>query len=217
MRKVFLPFLAMVIFAGLTVPLAAPALAAPGDHVNRQTIGKGANAAWNLYDEASGIQTDIQVFFTDDQDHHPPDKPEGAPYLYIYIYQYYVDPYVPIKDIWFDGEIAPEGVAVDRTLSNASLILSGLEGGQYDYESDSVSPISIELSLYWSGLGPISIDTWTSHMRYADGFSFYHSHGKSREANAQGTIVFGDTSVALDSPYWCNIQSGQTKIVNVSR
>jgi len=215
MKRVFMPFLAMAFSLSLVAFLAMPALAAPGDHTTRMTKGKGADAAWNLYDEASGIQTDIQIYITDDQDHNPPDKAEAAPYLSIYVYQYYVDPYVPIRDIWYDGEIPLESMAVNRNLSSASVTFSGL-GEQYDYGSDMLSDISIGISLNWSAVGPVSIDTWTSHNRYADGFTFYHSHGKSREANAQGTLVVGDTSIALDSPYWCSIHSGQFKIISVS-
>ena len=217
MKRVFMPLLALVFMLGLVLLLTTPALAAPGDHFTRQTKGLGADAAWNLYDEASGIQTDIQVYFSNDQERNPPDKPEGAPFVQIYISQYHVDEYVPIRDIWLYGEIPPEGIAVDRTLSSASLILSGLEGEQYIYDDDAITPITIDISLSWSAIGPTSIDTWTSHNRSPNGFSFYHSHGKSREANAQGTIVFGDTSITLDSPYWCTIYSAKTGIVQVYR
>jgi len=217
MKRVCSPFLAMALMLGLVMLLTTPALAASGDHSTRQIRGLGASAAWNLYDEASGIQTDIQVFFSNDLERNPPAKPEGAPSVYIYISQYYVDEYEPIRDIWYDGDIPPESVAVERTLSSASLSLSGLEGAQYDYASEAITPITIDISLNWSGIGPTSIDTWTSHNRSPVGFSFYHSHGKSREANAQGTIVFGDTSIMLDSPYWCTIYSSQTGIVQVYR
>jgi hypothetical protein len=217
MKRAFIPLLAVAISLGLVLLLATPTFATSGDHSIRQSKGRGTSTAWNLYDEVSGIQTDIVVILIDEQIRYLPEKPGGGPYLDIYIYQYYVDPYLPIRDIWFSGAIPQEGMEINHALSSASLILSGLEGEQYDYTSDAISPMLIDIGLIWSATGSTSIDNWTSHNRYAGGFTFYHSRGKSREANAQGTIGFGGTSVALDYPYWGQIYFGMLKIMSVSR
>jgi len=217
MKRVFIPFLAMVISLGLVLPLVTPA--APGDHYKGQIKGMGAEAWWSLYDEVSGVYTDILVYTSDKVYKNPLDSPEARAYGEIDIWQYrYVDDeYVPIRDVYFWGDVPAGSIVVDRTLSSASLILSGVEGEIYDHATESSTPVLLDIDLRWSAIAPITLDSYRSHNRYPDGFAYYFSRGKSREAETFGVVSFEDTSIPLEFAQRATILSSRTGTVEVYR
>jgi len=220
-KKTVLQLLGLVTALGLVIAVTAPALAGQGIHIKGQAKGYGAQAAWNFYDQVLGIQTDLRINFDDNFERNPPDSPVAGQFANISISQYYTDPdglnYVPIRDIYFYGEVPPGAIAIGRTLNSASLVLSGVIGEQFDYDSMETSDITIDIDVSWSATSPISMDHWNTHMHYINGFAFYRYHGKSRDAATAGQITFGDTSIALGSAYWASVYYAKTGEVHVSR
>ncbi len=73
MKKIAMPLLGLVIILGLVIALVTPARA---DHYKYLYKGLEAQAYWYMYDEDTGIYTDISVYATDGISQNPPGSRE---------------------------------------------------------------------------------------------------------------------------------------------
>jgi hypothetical protein len=201
MKKVFMPLLALVIALGFVIALVTPALAAQGDHYKGLFKGLGGEASWSIYDEDTGVYTDIGFHAINELYRFPPGGREATQYVYIWIsqYRYDADEYVPLRDVYCYGPLLPESLVVNLSLKSASLTASGLEGWQYDYATETETVVNIDINVSCSATGQMSHHNSNSHYRYPNGFFNIHSSGKSREAIALGEVVVDGASTILET------------------
>lgn len=219
MKKIFTPLLALVFTLGLVIALVTPALAGKGDHYKGMFKGLGGEAYWSMYDEDTGVYTDVWIYAVDELYKNPPGSRERTHYANISIsqYRYDADEYVPLRDVYFYGSLLPKSLVVYPSLTSASLNAYGLEGWQWDYATETETPVTIDINLGWSATGPKSNYNSHSHSRSPYGVFNYHSTGKSREASALGEVVIDGTSIMLEAPGSARIYSAKEGYVEVIR
>lgn len=203
MKKVVMPLLALLVALGSVIPLATPALGAEVRHLK----GQGGDASWSVYDEDTGIYTDVFVYAFDGVLRQPSGITEKNCNASISIsqYRYDADEYVPIKDISFWGDLLPGSMVVNRSLTGASLAASGLQGTQWDYATGIETVVVIDINVSWTGTGPMSNYSYNYHWRYPSEFVFNHGTGRTREASARGAVIYDGISVMLGAADYANI------------
>jgi len=213
MKKIVMPLLTLVITLGLVIP------AARGDHFIGHFKGLGAEAHWSMYDEDTGVYTDVYIYAVDRIYRTPPQGGGGWQYANISIYQYLydADEYVPIRDIYCWADPIPGTLVVDGNLTWASLTASGIEGWQYDYDTGEETAITIDVDVSWSGTGPMSNYHSNYHFRYPYGFYNSHSTGKSRQASSLGEVVLDGTGLTLQASDYAEVFSSKEGSVEVYR
>ncbi|GEM_PF-2545978 len=217
MKKIVIPLPALVLTLGLMIALVTPALA---DHYKYLYKGLEAQVYWYMYDEDTRIYTDISVYAIDGINQNPPGSREQFHYLNIWIYQYSYDAdgnYVPIRDVYFYGDILPGSIAINHSLTSAGLTAYGLEGWQYDYAAELETPVIFDIEVSWSAIGPLNNSSSNSHYRYPYGFYHSHSTGKSREASILGEVVYDGIIATLGASGYGYIASTKDGYMSVEQ
>jgi len=197
MKKAIRSFLALAMTLGLTIALAAPAQAAWVTH-SKEVSG---SAFWHMYDDAAGIYTNVDVYASDGVFRSPSGDPGSFRSVSISIsqFRYEGDDYVPVRDISFWGDIPAGCLVVSQNLTSASLIVSGLQGTQWDYETETETPVTIGLNVSWTANGPLSNYTYNYHWRYPSEFVYNRGTGKSREGSAVGILSLDGFDIVLEA------------------
>lgn len=215
MKKVFLSMLALILAMGLVLSTAAPALAGELYHFK----GIGANAYWFMYDEDTGVYTDIFVYGRDVSTQNPPGRPQTTQYAGIEIFQYRYEgeEFIPISDVSYWGPIPAGCLVIERNLASARLIAYGLEAWEWDYITEEGTAVSLDVDVSWIATGPLSRESykWRYHSPYVN--VNYRYTGSSRGATAQGGINYDGTSIILGVSNGAGIFSAKEGFVEVSR
>jgi|MudIll2142460700_1097286.scaffolds.fasta_scaffold151979_1 hypothetical protein len=211
MKKAIMSFLALAMTLGLMIALATPAQAAEV----RNFKGLGAEAYWSLYDEDTGVYTDVHVYFFDGVFRSPSSGRETRYYAGIGIsqYRYVDDEYTPIRDVYCFADPLSGGIAVERNLTSASLTASGIQGTQWDYASETETAVNIDINVSCTAAGPLSNSHYNGHWRYPSEFVFYHGTGKSREGSAAGVVTLDGLSIMLEVD---NVDAGEYAYASIS-
>jgi len=215
MRKKLLSILALALMAGLMLSMSVPALAGENYHYK----STGANAYWFMYDEVTGVYTDISVYGYDSVDQNPPGRPQAKQYVGIGVFQYRYDgdEYIPLSDVSYWGYV-PEGcLVIDSKLASASIVADDLGAWKWDYVAEEGTPLSLDVNVSWMATGPLNRNNykWHYHTPYTN--MNHHYNGKSREATAQGNICYDGTGIILGASDGAAMFSSREGYVEVSR
>lgn len=212
MRRALLSILALAIVMGLVLSMSAPALAG---QIYRFK-GTGAYAYWQMYDEATNVYTDIQVYAHESAYQSPPGRPQPSQYAGIHVYQYRYDDYgnwILLSGVYYWGDIPAGCLVVDQKLASARLVADGLEG--WDYETG--MPVTLDVDVSWAATGPLARQSHKSHYHSPDMNRNYRYTGSSRQATAQGSVHYDGTGIILGASDWAELFSAKEGYVEVNR
>ena len=195
MKKVLLSIPLLVLITILVLSAATPALAGQLYH----SKGTGADAYWLMYDQGTGVYTDIFVYGRDSMYQDPPGRPQAKEYGNISIFQYRYDEeeFVPLVDISYWGAIPEGGLAIDNKLASASVVASDLAARKWDYLAEEETAVSLDVDVNWMATGSLSRESYSWHHHFPYMNANYHYSGKSRGATAQGSVHYDGISIIL--------------------
>ena len=211
MKKGMLIALAVVMVLILSMPVSVLA----GQVFRSERTG--AYAQWIMYDESTGIYTEVYIHGHEAKYHNPPGRPQTEQYIGIQIVQYQYWWYASITEVWYWGNIPAGCLSVDQRLGNASLVVQGLQAWKWDYETWETIPVTLDLNISWTATGPLTRDRYHWHYRSPHMNVNYRYSGKSRQATAQGSVCHDGTNIILGASDWSGIFSAKDGQVVVNR
>ena len=196
--------IALVVVMALLLSMSAPVFAGQVFRSERT----GAYAQWIMYDESTGIYTEVYIHGHEAKYHNPPGRPQTEQYIGIQIvqYQYW---YEIITDIWYWGSVPAGSLTIDRKLATASLAVDGLQAWKSDYQTGEKTLVTLDLNISWTATGPLTRDRYHWHYRSPYMNVNYRYSGKSRQATAQGSFCLDGTNIILGASDWSGIFSAK--------
>jgi hypothetical protein len=196
----------------------ALALAAFGQHLTASAGGglgknfKGPSAIASFFDASGCINTDVFVIASEAKTQDSTGKPTNLSFASVTIFQYDSCTDTVLLSAWGTTNPLPKSaLQISKTLDTGALNTT-----VNLFDEVSVSNFDVQVDLAWTATGPLNREKFTTHVKTPGCITNSHYQGKSRPAQAVGTVSNGlinfTPSASIQGTSLSSVKSGTVVI-----
>ena len=150
----------------------------------------GPSAVASFFGTSGCINTDVFVIATEAKTQDAPGKPNLLSFASVTIFQYDSCTDTVLLHAWGTTNPLPKSALQISKMLNAGTLNTTI----HLFDEVSVSNFDVNVNLAWTATGPLNREKFTTHLKTPGCITNSHYQGKSRPAQAVGSVSDGATN-----------------------